>query len=77
MKIISSEPKQYLLRLGKGLINSLGVKTIRRSNKNKKARYAIPNVSLKDISEIVKESDKFLYDAVQPKTSPISTCRII
>ena len=35
MKITSSEPKYYLGRSGEGLIISLGLKTIRRSNKNK------------------------------------------
>ena len=36
----------------------LGIKTIRNSNKNKKARYSINNVSLKDISKIIKEFEK-------------------
>ena len=33
IKIISSEPKDYLEILGKGLITSLGIKTIIRSKK--------------------------------------------
>ena len=40
---------------GKGLITPTGLKTIRIPNKNKKARYAITNVSLKDITKIIKE----------------------
>ena len=44
MKIISSEPKYYLVISGKGLLTSLGLKTIRGSKKKKKARYAITNV---------------------------------
>ena len=55
MKIISLEPKEYLGISGKGLIFSLGLKTIVRSKKNKKARYDITNVSMKDISKMIKE----------------------
>ena len=54
IKIKSSEPKNYLGRSGKGFITSLGLKTIGRSKKNKKSRHAITNVSLKDISKIIK-----------------------
>ena len=54
MKIASSEPKDYQERSGKGIITSLGLKTIIRSKK-KKARYAINNVSITDISNIIKE----------------------
>ena len=38
MKITSSEPKEYLGRSGKGLITSMGLRTIRGSNKNKKGK---------------------------------------
>ena len=48
MKITSLEPKDYLGRSGKWLINSMGLKTIVKSKK-KKARYAIVNVSMKDL----------------------------
>ena len=58
MKIISSEPKDYLGRSGKGLIIYLGIKTIGRSKKKKKARYSITNVSMKDIHNIIKEFEK-------------------
>ena len=41
------------------LITSLGIKTIRRSQEKKKARYGIPNVSMMDIYKIIKEYEKF------------------
>ena len=69
MKIIYSEQKYYLVWPGKGFINSLGIKTIRRSKKNKEARYAITNVSLKDISRIIKEFEKFPYEGYVRKRS--------
>ena len=40
------------------MITSLGFKTKARLEKYKKARYAIGNVSEKDISKIVKEFEK-------------------
>ena len=46
---------------GKGLITSLGIKTIRMSKKYRKTRYAITNVSLKGISKIIKEFEKFPF----------------
>ena len=46
-------------RSGKGLINYLGFKTKARSQKYKKARYAIGNISKKDISKIIREFEKF------------------
>ena len=58
MKITSSHPNDYLRRPGKGLINLLGIKTIGSSKKNKKARYDINNVSMKDLSNIIKEFEK-------------------
>ena len=69
MKIKSSEPKYYLRVSGNRFITSLGLKTIRRSKKNKKARYAINNVSLKDISKIIKEFEKFPYEGYVQKRS--------
>ena len=73
MKITSSESKGQLERSGKGLINSLGFKTKARSQKYKKARYAIGNVSEKDISEIIREIEKFEklpYEKKRPKHEP-------
>ena len=46
MKITTSEPKYYLGRSGKGLITSLGIKTIRSLNKIKNSRFAITEVSI-------------------------------
>ena len=58
MRIAYSEPKYYLGRSGKGLITSMDLKTNVRSNKNKKSRYAITNVSMKDISKMIKDFEK-------------------
>ena len=46
----------------------MGLKTVRRSKK-KKARYDITNVSLKDISNIIKEFEKLLYKGYVRKRS--------
>ena len=61
MEITSSEQKDYLGRSGKGLITSLGIETIGRSNKNKNSRYAINNVIMKYLSKIVKEFESLPY----------------
>ena len=73
MKITSSESKVKLERSGKGLITSLGFNTKARPKKYKKARYAIRNVSEKDISKIIREFDKFeklSYEKKRPKHEP-------
>ena len=44
------------------MINFLGIKTIRRPKKILKARFAITNASLKDLSKIIKESEDFPYE---------------
>ena len=49
MKTTSSESKGKLGRSGKGLVTALAFKTNVRSQKYKKARYAIGNVSMKDL----------------------------
>ena len=49
MKITSSESKDNLVRSGKGLITSMVLRSKERPKKQKKARYAIVNVSKKDI----------------------------
>ena len=54
----SSESKGKLGRSGKGLAIALALKTKARSKKYKKARYAIGNVSMKDLSNIIKEFEK-------------------
>ena len=58
MKITSSESKRELERSGKGLITYLGFKTKSRSQKYKKSRYAIGNVSEKDLSKIIKKFER-------------------
>ena len=58
MKTTSSESKGKLERLGKGLVTSLGFKTKVGSQKYKKARYDIGNVSEKDLSKIIKGFEK-------------------
>ena len=58
MQIISSDSKGKLERSGKGLITSLGFKTKSRSQKYKKERYAIVNVSEKDLYRIIKDFEK-------------------
>ena len=55
METTSSESKRKLVRSGKGLVTALFFKTKARSSKYKKARYAIGNVSDKDLSKIIKE----------------------
>ena len=73
MKITSSESKVKLERSGKGLITSLGFQAKARSQKYKKARYAIVNVIEKDISKIIREFEKFeklLYENKRPKFEP-------
>ena len=52
MESTSSESKEKLERSGKGLVIALALKTKLRSQKYKKARYAIGNVSMKDLSNI-------------------------
>ena len=59
MKITSSESKGKLERSGKGLIASLAFKAKVRPQKYKKARYAIGNISKKDVSKIIREFEKF------------------
>ena len=55
MKTTSSDSKGKLEISEKGLVTSLGFKTKLRSQKYKKERYAIRNVSEKDLSKIIKE----------------------
>ena len=77
MKITSSESKRNLERPGKGLITSLGFKTKLRPQKYKKARYAIRNVSKKDLSKIIKDFEKFEklpFEKKRPKHEPTYIC---
>ena len=59
MKITSSESKEKLEISGKGLITYLGFKAKVRPHKYKKARYAIVNVSKKNLSKIIREFESF------------------
>ena len=69
MKITSSEPNDYLGISGKLLITSLGINTIRISKKRKNSRYAIKNISLKGIYNIINESEDFPYEGYVRKRS--------
>ena len=55
------------------MVTSLGFKTKARSQKYKKARYAIVNVSEKDLSKIIKDFEKIYklpYEEKRPKHNP-------
>ena len=55
------------------MIISLGFKAKLRPQKYKKARYAIGNVSQKDLAKIIREFDKLdklPYDKKRPKHDP-------
>ena len=54
-------------RSGKGLIKYLGFKAKVRPQKYKKAKYAIGNVSKKDLSKIIKEFEKLPYEIYDKK----------
>ena len=72
-KITSSESKGKFERSGKELIASLGFKAKARPQKYKKARYAIGNVSKKDLYKIIREIEKFeklSYENKRPKHEP-------
>ena len=60
-------------RSGKGLVTALAFNTKVRSPKYKKARYAIRNVSEKELSKIIKEFEKIgklPYEKKMPKNEP-------
>ena len=58
METTSSESKGKLGRSGKGLVTALAFNTKVRLQEYKKSRYAIRNVSEKELSEIIKEFEK-------------------
>ena len=73
MRITSSDPKDNLGRSGKGLITSLGLKAKTSPKKYKRARYAIRNDSMKELSKIIREFEKLpykIYDRMRPKHEP-------
>ena len=59
METTSSESKVKMEGSGKWLVTALALKTKARSKKYKKARYAIGNVSMKDLSKKIKEFENF------------------
>ena len=76
IRITSSNPKHNFGRSGKELITSMGLKAKARSKKYKKASYAIRNVSMKDISKIIRDFDKLPYKSYEmrrPKHEPIES----
>ena len=76
METTSSESKGKLGRTGKGSLTALAIKTKVRPKKYKKARYAIGNVSMKDLSNIIKEFEKNVkvpYVKRIPKHEPTSS----
>ena len=50
------------------MITSLGLKTKVRLRKHKKARYAIGNVSNKDISKIITDCEKLPHESYEKKS---------
>ena len=73
MKITYSDPKDYLERPGKWLITSLGLRAKARQKNAKKASYAITNVSIRDLSKIIREFEKLtykIYGRRMPKYEP-------
>ena len=68
-----SELKGQLERSGNGLVTALAFNTKVRSTKYKKERYAIGNVSEKDIFKIIREFEEFEklpYEKKRPKHEP-------
>ena len=59
METTSSESKVEFEGSGKGLVTALALKTKARSKRYKKARYAIGNVSMKDLSKKIKKFEMF------------------
>ena len=76
METTSSESKVELGRSRKGLVTALALKTKARSKKYKKARYAIGNFSMKELSNKIKEFEKIVkvpYVKRIPKHEPTSS----
>ena len=76
METTSSESKGKLGRSGKVLVTAMAFKTKVRSPKYKKARYALVNVSMKELSNIIKEFEKIVkvpYLKRIPKHEPTSS----
>ena len=63
--ITSSDSKDNLGRSGKGFIASLVMKSKSSPKKCQKSRYAIGNVSKKDLSNIIREFEKLPYKSYE------------
>ena len=75
METTSSESKVELEGSGKVLVTALDLNTKARSKEYKKARYAIGNFSMKELSKKIKECDKIVkvpYLKSIPKHEPTS-----
>ena len=73
METTSSESKVKMEGSGKWLVTALDLNTKARSKQYKKAIYAIGNVSMKDLSNKIKEFekiDKVTYLKKTPKHEP-------
>ena len=73
MRITYPYPKDNVGISGKGLINSLSIKAKSRLKRYKKAIYSIGNVSMKDLSKIIRKFEKLnyrSYDKRRPKNEP-------
>ena len=68
-KITYSDPKDYLVRSGKGLTTFLSLKYIRRSKNVKKEKFSITEVSLKYISSIFEDFKDVPYEGYVSKRS--------
>ena len=76
MEATSSESKGKLGKSEKGLVTALALKTKVRSQKYKKARYSLRNISEKDLLKIIKEFEKIgkvPYVKMIPKHEPTSS----
>ena len=69
METTSSESKVKMEGSGKWLVTALALNTKAGSTKYKKARYAIGNVSMKDLSKKNIKFEKFVK-VTHPKITP-------
>ena len=73
METTSSESKVKMEGSGKWLVTALALNTKASLTNYKKARYAIGNVSMKDLSNKIKEFEKFVkvpHLKITPKHEP-------
>ena len=74
METTSSESKVKMEGSGKWLVTALDLNTKARSTKYKKARYAMGNVSMKDLSNKIKELEKIFkvpHLKIHPNMNPL------